>query len=133
MSENKTKLHLVTAIRTVVLIFAVIVAYSVVLVTIGYGILPFQSTGSIVTLDNGDRVGSTLIGQEFQSPKFFHTRPASETASGVDPHITPDDAFSQVESVSQSTGIPENHLRTLIQLNIERNRTLNLSAFAPES
>jgi K+-transporting ATPase ATPase C chain len=56
----------------------------------------------------------------------------SDSASGVDPHITPENAYYQVERVSDSTGIPQNHLRTLIQLNIERGRSENLNAFAPD-
>jgi K+-transporting ATPase ATPase C chain len=33
--------------------------------------------------------------------------------------------------VNQATGIPENYLITMIELNIERNRSANLVAFAP--
>jgi potassium-transporting ATPase KdpC subunit len=55
----------------------------------------------------------------------------AESTSGVDPHITPQQAISQIENVSASTGIPQNYLRTMIDLNIETNRADNLSAFAP--
>jgi K+-transporting ATPase ATPase C chain len=133
MSENKIKLHLGTAVRIVILMLVVTgVAYPLVLVAIGQGIFPVQSKGSMVALDNGSVVGSSLIAQEFTSDKFFHARPPGETASGVDPHITPDDAYSQVNRVSGATAIPENHLRTLIELNVERNRSANLVAFAPD-
>ena len=47
-------------------------------------------------------------------------------------HITPEDAFSQVNRVSDATGIAENPIKTLIRLNIERNRSENLGAFAPD-
>jgi K+-transporting ATPase ATPase C chain len=130
-NENKTKLHVGAAIRIVVLMLAVVAAYSLVLVAIGQELFPSQSKGSLVTLDNGHVIGSSLIAQEFQSPKFFHPRSAADSASGLDPHITPESAFAQVDNVSQSTGISKNHLRTLIQLNIETNKTENLSAFAP--
>jgi K+-transporting ATPase ATPase C chain len=120
------------AIRVVMLMLVVTgVAYPLALVAIGQSVLPFQANGSIVEL-NGKEVGSRLIAQEFSSAKFFHPRPAGETASGVDPHITPDDAYSQAKGVSQATGIPENYLVTTIQLNIERNKSANLVAFAPE-
>jgi K+-transporting ATPase ATPase C chain len=120
------------AIRVVVLMLVVTgVAYPLALVAIGQSALPSQSNGSIVEL-NGKEVGSRLIAQEFSSPKFFHPRPAGETASGVDPHITPDDAYSQAKRVSQATGIPENYLGTMIELNIERNKSANLVAFAPD-
>lgn len=112
------------------------IAYPLVLIAIGQGILPFQSNGSLVTITEtgggeGRKVGSILIAQEFKSPKFFHPRIAVDTASGVDPHITPEDAFTQVSNVSKATGISSAALRTLIELNVERNRAENLLAFAP--
>lgn len=120
------------AIRVVIVMLAVTaIAYPLSLTIIGQTILPFQSKGSIVEVDGRD-VGSLLIAQEFTSPKFFHPRPASDSASTVDPDITPEDAYSQVQRVSEATGIPQNHLRTLIQLNIERGRSENLGAFAPD-
>ena len=50
-------------------------------VAIGQNVLPFQSNGSILTF-NGKAIGSKLIAQEFKSPKFFHSRPSSDSASG---------------------------------------------------
>jgi K+-transporting ATPase ATPase C chain len=90
---------------------------------------------SIVESKDGEgqkrEIGSTLIAQEFKSPKFFHPRASSDMASGVDPHITPENAFAQILNVSEATGIPINALRTILELNIERNRIENLIAFAP--
>jgi K+-transporting ATPase ATPase C chain len=106
------------------------ITYPLVVAMIGQSVFPFQSNGSIVEF-NGKKIGSTLIAQNFESPKFFHVRPSGETASGVDPHITPDSAYSQLARVSETTGIPENHLRTLVDLNIERNKVGNLIVFAP--
>ncbi len=132
-SENGSMKKLITpAIRVVIVMLAVTaIGYPLSLLTIGQTIFPFQSKGSIVNVDNKP-AGSLLIAQEFTSPKFFHPRPATDSASGVDPHITPEDAYLQIQRVSDATGIPQNHLRTLIQLNIERGRTENLGAFAPD-
>jgi K+-transporting ATPase ATPase C chain len=114
------------------------IAYPLVLVAIGQGLLPLQSNGSLISIvenDGGEgqrrNVGSILIAQEFKSPKFFHPRDGSDTASGVDPHITPENAFAQILNVSEAIGIPINALRTILELNIERNRVENLLAFAP--
>jgi potassium-transporting ATPase KdpC subunit len=85
----------------------------------------------MVTL-NGKAVGSQLIAQEFDSPKFFHPRPASDSASGLDPHITPTSAFSQISYIGKASGIPQNIIRTLVELNVERNKNSNLLAFAPD-
>jgi potassium-transporting ATPase KdpC subunit len=108
------------------------IAYPLILIGIGQSILPFQSTGSLTTM-NGKKevVGSMLIGQEFASSKFLHIRPAAQSASGVDPHITPEDAFAQAANVSKATGIPLNAILTLVELNIERNKVDNLIVFAP--
>ena len=51
--------------------------------------LPFQSNGSLVTLD-GKVVGSKLMSQEFESDmKLLHSRPMAESTSTVDQLITP--------------------------------------------
>jgi K+-transporting ATPase c subunit len=70
----------------------------------------------------GRKIGSLLIGQEFKSPKFFHIRDASDTTSGVDPHITPEYAFAQIMNVSETSEIPSNVFRTIIELNIVLSR-----------
>jgi len=130
--NNAWKIVVGPSIRVVIIMLILTgVAYPLTMVAIGQEILPSQANGSIVNL-NGKPVGSSLIAQEFTSPKFFHSRPASDTASGVDPHITPEDAFSQVQRVNEATGIAENPLKTLIMLNIERNKSENLGTFAPD-
>jgi K+-transporting ATPase ATPase C chain len=129
------------AIRVFILMLIVTgIAYPLVLVAIGQGLLPLQSNGSLISIvenDEGERererrnVGSILIAQEFKSPKFFHPRASSDSASGADPHITPENALAQTLNVSEATGIPINALRTILELNIERNKVENLLAFAP--
>jgi K+-transporting ATPase ATPase C chain len=115
----------------ILLILATGIAYPLLLVAIGQISLPFQSNGSLLTFD-GKVIGSKLIAQEFKSDKFFHIRPAANSTSGVDPHITPEDAYSQVARVSNATGLQQNLLKTAIQLNIERNKVSNAVAFAPQ-
>jgi K+-transporting ATPase ATPase C chain len=128
-SHNKN--ILIPAIKVFVLMLVVTgIIYPLVLVAIGQSTLPYQSNGSLITV-NGKVIGSKLIAQEFKSAKFFHPRPSSASASNVDPDITPENAFLQVSNVSRATGINPNALQTLIELNIERNRVSNLIAFAP--
>ena len=97
---------------------------------IGEVTLPFQSNGSLFTLDD-KVIGSKLIAQEFASDKLFHPRPTANSTSGVDPHITPEEAFSQVPRISRATGLEVNTLKTIIQLDIERNKVSNMLVFAP--
>lgn len=106
------------------------IAYPLLLVIIGEVTLPFQSNGSLLTLD-GKIIGSKLIAQEFKSDKLFHSRPATNSTSGVDPHIPIDDAFSQIPRISRATGLEANTLRTVVQLEIERNKVSNVLVFAP--
>ena len=82
------------SLRVVILMILVTgIAYPLSLVLVGNISLPFQSTGSLLTLD-GKIVGSKLIAQDFKSDKFFYSRPAANSTSTVDPHITPEDAYS---------------------------------------
>jgi len=81
-------------------------------------ILPYQANGEIVHLD-GRSVGSALIAQGFNSTMLFHSRPANQSASGVDPDITLSDAISQVPRISGATGIPEARLTSIVDENVE--------------
>lgn len=120
------------AIRTMILMILVTgVAYPLAIFVIGQSVFPYQSNGSMIEIGDA-KVGSKLIAQEFVSPKFFHPRAASESASGLDPHITPDSALSQIPTVSEATGIPENHLKTLVELNIAQNKEENALVLAPQ-
>ena len=123
--------NLPQSIRIVILMMLVTgIGYPVLLSFIGTITLPFQSQGSLI-IWNGQVIGSELLAQEFTSPQFFHSRPATDSASTVDPHITPESAYQQITNVSKATGIPQNVLKTIIDLNIERNKVSNLIVFAP--
>jgi K+-transporting ATPase ATPase C chain len=120
------------SLRVIILMVLVVgIGYPIIMMVIGEYALPFQSNGSLLTL-NGKPIGSKLIAQEFTSPKFFHPRSPTDSASSVDPHITPESAFSQVSTISKATGIPQNTLVTLIELDIERNKVSNALVFAPQ-
>jgi potassium-transporting ATPase KdpC subunit len=57
------------------------VAYPGIVTAIGQGAFPSQANGSFITV-NGTEVGSSLIGQAFDQPKYFWGRPS---AAGVTP------------------------------------------------
>jgi potassium-transporting ATPase KdpC subunit len=89
--------------------------YPLLITGIGQVFFPYQANGDIVTI-NGQPVGSELIAQQFSSPSFFHTRneTAMPSASGVDPDILLDDAYSQIPMISNATGISAESLTSIV-------------------
>jgi len=85
---------------------------------IGQVFFPKQANGDLVQL-NGQTVGSNLIAQNFTLPIFFHTRNETESASGVDPDIALQDAYSQIPGISNATGISAESLTNLVNQNQE--------------
>ena len=143
--------------------------------------MPYQANGSLLSV--GDKpVGSALIGQNFASDKYFHSRPSATqaqdpahpddptktidapynaanstgsnlgptsqklidrvkadveakraagwtgpipadsvttSASGLDPHISPENALAQVAAVAKARGLPEDKVRALVAANTQ--------------
>lgn len=128
-----------------------------------------QANGSILT-ENGTVIGSSLIGQNFSSLKYFHPRPSAAgdkgydgmasggtnlaptnpalqkrladagdafhkenptfsgaipadaitaSASGLDPHISPDTALAQCDRIAKARNVPVEQIRSLVQSHIE--------------
>jgi len=148
-------------------------AYPLAMTAIAKVIFPYQAQGSLIESD-GKVVGSALIGQEFDSDKYFHGRPSATTAadpndstktvpapynaansgasnlgpsnkalidrvqgdmeklkqenataavpadlvttsaSGLDPHISPEAALFQVARIAKARNLPEDRIRQLV-------------------
>jgi K+-transporting ATPase ATPase C chain len=85
---------------------------------LGQVFFPYQANGELVKL-NGQAVGSNLIAQNFTLPIFFQTRDQSQSASGVDPDITLQQAYSQIPRISNATGIAADSLTNMVNQNQE--------------
>jgi K+-transporting ATPase ATPase C chain len=79
-------------------------------------IFPSQANGSLVQF-HSKTVGSSLIAQNFSLPIFFH--PRNDSASGVDPDITVQDAYSQIPRISSAAGISVDMLQQIVNQNKE--------------
>ncbi len=161
--DNK---EIAKGLRTCITLFLTVVVLSLVynfaVVWIAQTFMPYQASGSLIYI-NGTVVGSELIGQNFSSPGYFHSRPsavdynASNSAgsnygatsaklmdlvsqrvakvrsennlspnasvpadmvlasgSGLDPHISPENAMIQVSRVAKVRGLPESDVRALV-------------------
>ena len=153
-------------------------AYPLAMTGIAQALFPHQAQGSLIER-NGAVVGSELIGQVFESDKYFHGRPSATTApdpndstktvpvpynaansggsnlgpsnkalvdrvqgdidklkqenpsapvptdlvttsaSGLDPHISPEAALFQVPGIAKARNLPEDRIRQLVADNIE--------------
>ena len=114
-----------------VLLLLTMVAYPLAMTGIGQLVFPDRANGSQM-ICNGTSVGSALLAQNVSSPKLFWPRNATASASGVDPDVTPAEAYSQVPRISNATNISAKSLNYLIQKNIDANRAANLAYFAPD-
>ena len=155
-------------------------AYPLAITGVAQVLLPFQANGSLLPV--GDKpVGSALIGQNFASDKYFHSRPSATqtqdpahpddpsktidapynaanstgsnlgptsqklldrvkadvdakhaagwksipadsvttSASGLDPHISPENAIAQIAAVAKARNLPVDKVRALVDANTE--------------
>jgi K+-transporting ATPase ATPase C chain len=153
-------------------------AYPLAITGLAQAVFPVQANGSMIERD-GHVIGSELIGQPFESDKYFHGRPSATTApdpkdasksvpspynaansggsnlgptskdlaarvkgdvaklkaenpsesvpvdlvttsaSGLDPHISPEAAFFQVARVAKARNLPETAVRALVAGQVE--------------
>jgi K+-transporting ATPase ATPase C chain len=84
----------------ILLAFTVITGliYPAVVTAAAQAVFPSQANGSMIAAD-GQTIGSSLIGQTFDQPKYFWGRPSAAGASGYDPTLS---GGSNLSSTSQA-------------------------------
>jgi potassium-transporting ATPase KdpC subunit len=68
---------------TIVLTLLTGIVYPVVMVGLAHLFFPTQANGSLIVRD-GTVVGSSILGQNFSSPRYFHGRPSAAGDKGYD-------------------------------------------------
>jgi potassium-transporting ATPase KdpC subunit len=69
--------YLLVSLRTLVVLTVVLgIAYPATVLVVGQLAFHHNADGSLVTVD-GTAVGSSLIGQQFTGPQWFHPRPSA--------------------------------------------------------
>ena len=78
--------------------------YPLVMTGIAGVLFPYQAQGSLIEKD-GKVVGSALIGQDFASDRYFHSRPSATTAPDPnDPSKTVAAPYNAVNSMGSNLG-----------------------------
>ncbi len=114
---SEAKKNSVPALRLAIVSLVVCgLVFPLVITGLAQVLMLSQANGSIIQF-NGRPVGSQLIAQSFTNASLFH--PRNNSASGVDPDITLDDALSQVSRISNATGIPTRDLAKIVNDNTE--------------
>jgi len=94
-------------------------------------IMPYRAQGSLIERD-GTIIGSTLIGQEFKSDRYFHGRPSATTAPDPNDATKTVPAPYNAANSSGSNLAPSNKvLIDRVQADMEKLRKENSSASVP--
>jgi len=106
-------------------------AYPLAMTGIAQIIFPYQARGSLIDR-NGTVIGSALIGQEFDSDKYFHGRPSATTATD------PNDAtktiaapYNAANSGASNLGPSNKALIDRVQGDIDKLKKENPAAAVP--
>jgi K+-transporting ATPase ATPase C chain len=120
------------AIMLVVLLTSITgLLYPLAITGIAGAIFPYQAQGSIIERD-GKVIGSTLIGQEFTSERYFHGRPSATVAPDpADSTKTVPAPYNPANSGGSNLGPTNKALIERVQSDVDKLKQENPSAPIP--
>ncbi|AFZ70614.1 K+-transporting ATPase, c chain [Caldisphaera lagunensis DSM 15908] len=97
----------------------------------GIGLIAKNNAEGSLIIINGTIIGSYLIAGKINNSAFFWANYNNSFVSGYDPYITVNQALSQVNRISNSTGISKQFLINIIYENSEQIEEQDLFIFSP--
>ena len=105
--------------------------YPLVMTGIAGVLFPYQAQGSLIEKD-GKVVGSELIGQDFESDRYFHGRPSATTAPDPkDPSKTVAAPYNAVNSMGSNLGPTNKALIDRVTTDVSKLKQENPSEQVP--
>ena len=94
-------------------------------------LFPYQAQGSLIKKD-GKVIGSELIGQDFESDRYFHGRPSPTTGPDPkDPNKTVAQPYNAVNSMGSNLGPTNKALIDRVKGDVDKLKSENPSAQVP--
>jgi potassium-transporting ATPase KdpC subunit len=105
--------------------------YPLVMTGIAGVLFPYQAQGSLIEKD-GKVIGSALIGQDFESDRYFHGRPSATTGTDPnDPSKTVAQPYNAVNSMGSNLGPTNKALIDRVSADVAKLKQENPSAQVP--
>jgi K+-transporting ATPase ATPase C chain len=105
--------------------------YPLVMTGIAGVLFPYQAQGSLIEKD-GKVVGSALIGQDFESDRYFHGRPSATTGPDPkDPSKTVPAPYNAVNSMGSNLGPTNKALIDRVTADVQKLKAENTSTPVP--
>ena len=105
--------------------------YPLVMTGIAGVLFPYQAQGSLIEKD-GTVVGSELIGQQFTSDRYFHSRPSATLGPDpTDPSKTTAVPYNAVNSMGSNLGPTNKALIDRVKGDVDKLKAENPSAQVP--
>lgn len=105
--------------------------YPLVMTGIAGVLFPYQAQGSLIQKD-GKVVGSALIGQDFESDRYFHGRPSATTGPDPkDPSKTVPAPYNAVNSMGSNLGPTNKALIDRVTADVQKLKAENTSTPVP--